>query len=533
VPNGSPQRFGATANHGAPNQIFKTGDGQSATVNTTVTTAPGVQITDRAGNPIQGAGVTFTVSGGGGTTSPTSPAGLTTNSGGFAQLTSWTLGTGAGANSITVSGALGATFSATGTPDAPSTSQSTVVDNAALITACSSSCTFAGGTADSVTVTVRDQFNNLISGASVTVSSSGSTNSFSPSATGTSNASGVFKTLLNSSVAQAKTISASATTALGGGSIPVTAAVTVDPDFAQLLSNSTVGATSPIIASSGSSPSTVTVTLRDQFDNRVSGRTVTIGVSGSGNTVTQPSFTTNASGVASASFSSTVSQSKTVTASFTGTGGGAISPSSASVTVNPAAASKVVMVTQPSNWTSGTTAGATQPSVRIQDAFNNNILQSGITVTASKASGTGTLSGTLSVLTNASGIATFTNLSATGTLTGYASHSFTFSSSGLTSATSSTINVLISYGYNIQGAGGVYSVSCNGCHAWTYANTVNQASSCASTPVMVAPSNTAASHLWRKVNNVQLCGGVMPPSGVNATYADILTRWINQGAPNN
>jgi len=26
---------------------------------------------------------------------------------------------------------------------------------------------------------------------------------------------------------------------------------------------------------------------------------------------------------------------------------------------------------------------------------------------------------------------------------------------------------------------------------------------------------------------------VMPPSGFNATFADIITRWINQGAPNN
>ena len=381
---GSPQRFGATAQHGNPSQISKTlGDGQSATVNTAVATAPQVRITDRAGNPIPSAPVTFTVASGGGSTVPASPAGLSTDASGFVQLTSWTLGTGAGGNTIAVTstGTPGATFTATGTPDAPSAIQSSVVDNAASITACSAACSFAGGTADSITVTVRDQYNNTINGASVTVSSTGSANTFS-SASGTSNASGVFKTMLSSTFAEAKTISASATTGLGGGALNPTAAVTVNPDFAQLLSNSTVGASSPITASNGSSSSSVTVTLRDQFDNRISGRTVTLAVTGSGNTVNQPVATTNASGVATGSFSSTVAQSKTVTASFTGTGGGAIAPSSAAVSVNPAAASKVVIVTQPANWTSGTTSGSTQPSVRLQDAFNNNVLQSNVTITA-------------------------------------------------------------------------------------------------------------------------------------------------------
>ncbi|HTI03668.1 MAG TPA: Ig-like domain-containing protein, partial [Gemmatimonadales bacterium] len=463
--------------------------------------------------------------------SPVSGTGQITNAIGVAQLTSWTLGTGAGANALTVTGALGASFSATGTPDAPSSSQSTVADNATNITACSVSCTFGGGTADSVTVTVRDQYGNLINGASVTVSASGSNNTFSPGASGTSNASGIFKTLLNSSTAQLKSINASATTGLGGGLISPPAAVTVDPDFSQLIANSTVGATSPITASSGSSTSSVTVTVQDQFLNPVSGRTVTLFVNGSGNSVTQPALTTNASGVATGSFSSTVAQGKTVTASFTGTGGGTISPSSAAVTVNAAAASQVVMVTQPASWTSGTTLGSTQPAVRLQDAFNNNVLQSGVTVTASKASGTGTLSGTLSVLTNASGIATFTNLSVTGNLTGYGSHSFTFASGGVTSATSSTINVAVSHSYNIQS--GIYNVSCTGCHAWTYANTVNQASSCATTPVLISPSSAANSHLYRKLAGTQACGGFMPPSGTNATFADILLRWINAGSPNN
>jgi hypothetical protein len=273
----------------------------------------------------------------------------------------------------------------------------------------------------------------------------------------------------------------------------------------------------------------VTVTVRDQFGNGVSGRTVTIIVSGSGNGVNQPGSATNGSGVATGSFSSTVAQSKTVTASFTGTGGGTI-VDNAIVTVNAAAASQLVMVTQPAGATSNV-AFTTQPQVRLRDAFGNNVLQSGTSVTASKNTGTGTLSGTTAVTTDASGIGSWSTLTIIGTLTGYGNHSLTFASGVLTSATSATFNVLVSHSYNIQT--GIYNATCNGCHAINYANTVNQASSCGSTPIQITPNDTLASHLWRKVRGIQLCGGFMPPSGVNATFYDIIGRWIMQGAPNN
>src|SRR5204862_1918682 len=158
-----------------------------------------------------GAGVTFTMASGGGATSPSSPAGFLTDASGFASLTSWTLGTVAGANTISVaSGILGATFSATGTPDVPDAGTSSVADNLATITACSVTCTVAGGTADSVTVTVRDQYGDLVGGANVVEGSTGTGNGFTPAASGTSNGTGVFATKLNSTVAQAKTISATA-----------------------------------------------------------------------------------------------------------------------------------------------------------------------------------------------------------------------------------------------------------------------------------------------------------------------------------
>ena len=61
---------------------------------------PTVQVTDASGNPVVGVTVTFTVTAGGGSvTGGSSPTGL----GGIAQVTSWTLGTVAGSNTLDAS----------------------------------------------------------------------------------------------------------------------------------------------------------------------------------------------------------------------------------------------------------------------------------------------------------------------------------------------------------------------------------------------------------------------------------------------
>lgn len=64
--------------------------------------------------------------------------------------------------------------------------------------------------------------------------------------------------------------------------------------------------------------STVTITVLDSGGVPLSGVSVTIAVSGSTNTVNQPSATTNASGVTTGSFSSTTLETKTVTATAGG-----------------------------------------------------------------------------------------------------------------------------------------------------------------------------------------------------------------------
>jgi hypothetical protein len=98
------------------------------------------------------------------------------------------------------------------------------VVNAANSTVSASPTSFTVGTGSStITVTARDDNNATMSGASVTLASTGSGNTFTPSS-GTTNGSGVFTSTFTSTVAEGKTVSAT----INGTAITQTAAVTVN-----------------------------------------------------------------------------------------------------------------------------------------------------------------------------------------------------------------------------------------------------------------------------------------------------------------
>jgi adhesin/invasin len=540
---GSPQRFGATALHGNPAQIFKNaGDGQSATVNQTVATAPRVQITDRASNPIASANVTFTVGAGSGSIVPASPATLATDGGGFVQLTSWTLGTAAGTDSVraTSAGTPGATFFATGTPDAPSASQSSVVDNAATITACSTSCSVAGATADSVTVTVRDQFNNPIGGASVTVASTGTGNAFSPAATGSTNASGVFTAKLNSTVAQAKTISATATTALGSAPITQTAAVTVSPTAVSTSFSSVVASVSPITACQtscvvGSTALTLTATVRDTFNNIVNGASVTLGASGTNNylnAVLQNSISGSSAGAGtySATFNSGTAQLKTLSATITS---GVVIGENTSATVDPAAPFSVSVVNSGFSARVGSAVG-TLPTYTVRDQFSNLVPNFAVSYSSTNSgafSGPGT--------TNASGQVTLTSWTMAGTAGDDASGRManTVTVTAGSASGGATDYGIYTWAGDVNPIIGTPTTFCSGCHSWTQANIVGVAGTggCAGFTRVVATS-ASLSMLYTKMTGPLPCGtNLMPPpaGGMSAANLKIVRAWINNGALNN
>jgi len=197
-----------------------------------------------------------------------------------------------------------------------SASQSTVSATPASIT--------AGSATSTVTVTAKDGSGNPMSGVTVVLSATGSGNTLTQPA-GTTNASGVATGTLRSTVAGQKTVSATG----DGTAITQTATVTVT---AGPLSDaqSTVSA-SPASITAGVGSSTITVTAKDALGNPISGAAVILAATGSGNTLTQPTGTTNASGVATGSLGSTVAETKTLSATINGT---AITQT-ATVTVTP------------------------------------------------------------------------------------------------------------------------------------------------------------------------------------------------------
>jgi len=99
----------------------------------------------------------------------------------------------------------------------------------------------------------------------------------------------------------------------------------------------------------------------------------------------------------------------------------------------------LAIVTQPGGATTGS-AFTTQPTIELRDGSGNPDAESGRTVTASIASGSGTLSGTTSVVTDASGRAVFTDLviSATAPPSDF---TIAFACTGLTGVTSATLTV--------------------------------------------------------------------------------------------
>ncbi len=156
---GSPVSFTATGTADAPAVVnIFSGDNQSATVHTAVATAPSVFVTDQFGNRVPSVTVTFAVATGGGSVT----GGTQTSDGsGFATVGSWTLGDVVGANTLTghrrhrPCDVHGDRHRRRGDPDRGQrgNNQSATV-NTTVTTAPS--------------VIVRDQFNNLVQGVSVT-----------------------------------------------------------------------------------------------------------------------------------------------------------------------------------------------------------------------------------------------------------------------------------------------------------------------------------------------------------------------------
>jgi adhesin/invasin len=333
------------------------GDGQSATVNTTVATAPAVVVRDVDGNPVPGLPVAFTVTGGGG--SITGSAAVT-GSDGVARVGSWKLGTAAGANTLSarVDGAElegnPVTFTATGTAGAVSGSHSTIAADPGTITVS------GGGSASTITVTARDEFDNPVSGRTVVLAVTGSDNALTQPAQPTGG-DGTAAGSLSATTPGQRTVSAT----IDGR--PVDATVTV-----------TVGAGAPVAGNSSASvgngtagaATEVTVRLGDQFGNPVAGQAREIQVTvGGANSLTAGAAQDQGGGAYLVRYTPTVAGTDFIAVRVSGT---PTPDSPLTSTVSPAAASPATTTAQvPSTWRVFSQPGPIPVSVTVRDAFGN------------------------------------------------------------------------------------------------------------------------------------------------------------------
>jgi hypothetical protein len=254
---------------------------------------------DGSGNTISGASVTLSSTGSGNTLTPSS--GTTNSSGVFTSTFTSTV-------------AEGKTISANINGTAITQTASITVNPASSVSASNSTVgasptSFTAGDSSTITITVKDGSSNPLSGIAVTLSATGSGNSFTqPAAT---NGSGVTTGAFKSTGAGPHTVTAVA----GGVTLTQQPVVTVNAGPVDA-GKSTVSA-QPTSIVVGTGTSTITVTVKDGFGNPISGSNVVLAATGSGNSLTGGGAT-NASGVATGTLSSTVVEPKTVSASADG-----------------------------------------------------------------------------------------------------------------------------------------------------------------------------------------------------------------------
>ncbi len=410
---------------------------------------PVIQIADVLGNPVASGGVTVTakIASGAGTLAGTTT--IVTGTSGAATFANLSIGGPLGARTLgftasSLTGAVSNSISVSAGP--PSAIGVSAGGNQSAPT----------GTATPVppSVIVTDAFGNPVAGVSVTFTAAeGAVTGTNPAVTGSSGVAAIGSWTLGAQ-AGADTLRATAA-GLSGSPVVFVAIATASVSVSAALS--TVAASpGTIVASTGGSASTITVTAKDGSGNPISGATVVLAATGAGNTLTQPTATTNASGVVTGFLSSTGAGAKTVSATINGT---AITQT-ASVTVTAAAASSMAPSAGTNQSATVGTAVPVPPAVVLKDAFGN--LVAGVSVTFAVGSGGGTVTLTV-VSTNASGIASPTSWvlgttagvnAVSASVTGVSGSPVTFSATGDAGPTSLTNSLVAATPANVVASSG-------------------------------------------------------------------------------
>ena len=403
------------------------GNGQSAAVGAELASPLVVQVNDADGRPVPSLRVAFVViSGNGGLTPDTVP----TDAAGRAS-SRWTLGSGAGAQGVEArvveAPALRAAFTANAGAGNASTFEKATGDN--------QSATAGSTLNDSLVVRALDAAGNPVAGIAVTWTlAGGGTVSAATTTTDATGRAGVLRTLGPTAGTQTTTATADNV----GAPLTFTATALVG-SVGQLTIATQPPGTTPSGARFSRAPQ---IQLRDANGNPVAqgGLAVTASLSGGpsgGDLVGSSTAATNSAGLATFS---TLGVSGPAgggyTLNFTAAGASGVTSNAFSVTAG--SATRLAVATQPSPTATSGTPFARQPVVQLVDASGTPVAQSGVSITATIASGGGTLGGSATRTTDGSGAAHFTDLSIAGP---DGTRTLIFAASGLTSVTSSGIAV--------------------------------------------------------------------------------------------
>ncbi len=181
------------------------------------------------------------------------------------------------------------------------------------------------------------------------------------------------------------------------------------------------------------------VQVADGSGNPVSqsGLLITAAITAGTGALTSATATTNASGVATFSGLTITGTAGAFTLSFSG---GALTPATAAVSLQPGPATRLALFTAPGAVGTSGQLLAPQPVIQLEDQSGNAVSTAGVNIAVAFGStpGPAALGGTTTAATAANGRASFSDLSISGTAGDY---TLAFSSAGLTGVTSGVIAV--------------------------------------------------------------------------------------------
>ncbi|PKD43291.1 invasin domain 3-containing protein [Rhodohalobacter barkolensis] len=384
----TPVSFTAEAQIGDASQMAVTTQPSETTAGEVISPAPSVEVTDDIGNPV--AGVNVTVSEQGGYTFDEGTTTVSTNSSGIASFDDLVIRT-AGSYTLNFSS------DASGVDDVISDPFNVTAAAANLANTVAVVPDGVAGNSTEITITLEDEFNNPVSGAasqltvnvsgantaSPSVSETGTTGEYTSSYTPTNTGADDIAITLNGSTIPGSPFTSNVTTSDISASVST---VTASPSALQVGSNSTV-----------------TIELRDGSNNPIGGLTNSdFTISESGDAVSG-----EVSEISTGTYQFTVQNETAETVAVTVAAGGVTLDDTPEIVFEAGDVDIVAIQTQPGETVAGEPITG-PPLVRLLDEFNNRV--PGVEITVSEQSGQSFASGTLTITSNSTGQAAFSDL---------------------------------------------------------------------------------------------------------------------------